>query len=426
MSTPHASRRPASVGSGWLARVPAWGIDALAIGVVLVTSFFGAPMMPFGGGHEGSGGSGPLGPAAPGGPGSDAQPVIGIAVPVLIVIVACALVPLRRRWPAAVVWGGLVLYCLTVALREPALGVGIVVILAMYHLGATRSRRTTLLVGITATLIVVALSLLSSEFGVFDVRVFQIAAGVAVAAALGDSSRSQRESATAATERAERAEQTREAEAQQRVAEERLRIAQDLHDTVAHQISVISLNAGVASSALDAQPDKARTALRTIRRSAREVLTEIGELLTYLRADDELGTAPPQPSAGDVTALVDRVRELGLAVTLTGEAALPEITGAAGRVLYRVVQEGLTNAHKHGSAGSATVTIRIEGSDAVVRIVNPVSPAEKNVSEVHPSGLGLTGIRERVASIGGSVESAMSGGSFEVAARLPLKREESA
>lgn len=426
MSTPPAPDRPASAGSRWFARFPAWGIDLLAIAVVLVTSFFGAPMMPFGGGHDGVGGSGPLGPAAPGGPGNGAQPMIGIAVPVLIVLAACALVSLRRRWPAVAVWGGLLLYCLTVALREPSLGVGIVVIIAIYHLGATHTRRTTLLTGIAATLTVVALSLLSSEFGVFDVRVFQIAAGIAVAAALGDSSRSQREAAAAATERAERAERTREAEAQQRVAEERLRIAQDLHDTVAHQISVISLNAGVASSALDAQPDKARTALRTIRRSAREVLTEIGELLTYLRADDEHGAAPPQPGAGEVTALVDRVRELGLAVTLTGEAVLPEITGAAGRVLYRVIQEGLTNAHKHGSAGTATVAIRIENTEAVVRITNPVSPARKNVAESYPGGLGLTGIRERVAAIGGAVDCVTTADSFEIAARLPLKREDPA
>ena len=417
MSIDHAQRQPASGRATWFARFPVWALDAVAILVVLVTSSFGVPMM-LDGGNPGGPGFG-----RPGGPIPGAQPVAQVLAPILIVLAACALVPLRRRWPFAVVCASMVLTCLSVALRAPSMGVGIVVILAMYQFGATRTRRATLIVGASATLIVVALSLLSSEFGVFDVRVFQIAAGIAVAAALGDSSRSKREAALAATERADRAERTREVEAQRRVAEERLRIAQDLHDTVAHQISVISLNAGVASSAIDANPEKARTALGTIRRSAREVLSEISELLTYLRADDESGALPPQPAARDVIALIDRVREAGLRVTLTGEEALPEVGGAAGRVLYRVVQEGLTNAHKHGTGGTAAVGIEVHRGEVVVRISNPVSGAAPQHTEPQRSGLGLTGIRERVAAIGGSVR-ITEGGEYLVEARLPMKREE--
>ncbi len=434
MHTKRESPTAAAAGPRWLARFPTWGSDVLAIAVVLVTSFFGVPMMPgggrwFGGGGGADGGGrtsdGRIGPGDLAGPGGVDQPALTFLLPLIIVLVACALIPLRRRWPVTVMGTGLALYCLTILLREPAMGVGIVVVLAAYNLGATLSRRTTLIVGATATVIVVALSLTSSEFGVIDVRVFQIAAGIAVAAALGDSSRSKREAAAAATERAERAEQTREAEAQQRVAEERLRIAQDLHDTVAHQISVISLNAGVASNALDAKPEKARTALRTIRRSSREVLSEISELLNYLRTEDETGAAPPQPTAEDIMTLTDRVRDAGLTVTLTGAEVLPQVTGATGRVLYRVVQEGLTNAHKHGSQGTAAVSIAIDGGDAVVTITNPVSVDGRNQPDPLRGGLGLTGIRERVASIGGSVD-ITTNGTFSLAARLPLKREDNA
>lgn len=398
MATSETSQRDVSHAPARRSRIPGWAGDALAIAVVIAVSVVPAP-----------------GPHPP-------HPGLQ-AFSATVIVLAVLTVPLRRRWPVPALAASVLLYAATAAVGPQSMGVGIVAILCAYSVGARTTRVTTLIAGGIATALVALLSVTTSTFGVVDPRLFQIAAGIAVAAALGDSSRSHREFVRAATERAERAEQTREAEAQRRVAEERLRIAQDLHDTVAHQISVISLNAGVATGALGDNPDKVRAALRTIRTSAREVLTEIGDLLRYLRTDAEpIGSAPPQPGLSDIDALIARVTDSGLDVVLHREGALDDIPGATDRVLYRIVQEGLTNAHKHGSGGTSSVDIVAAADTVTVRISNPVSPDSPNQPEPPQGGLGLAGIRERVASVRGTVRTESGGDSFTLVADLPLRR----
>lgn len=377
------------------ARVPAWAGDVLAAVVVIVTALVPGPRPPM------------------------PHMVLSLLVP-MATVVAVLLIPLRRRWPVQVLVASLLLYYATALVGNPSTGIGIVAIVAAHSTGARTTRVLTLIAGAAATASVALLSITVSTFGVVDPRVFQVAAALAVAAALGDSSRSHREFVSAATERAERAEQTREAEAQRRVAEERLRIAQDLHDTVAHRISVISLNAGAASSALDKNPERVRASLGNIRASARGALTDIGDLLRYLRTDDA-ATEPPQPGLDDLDALVDRVREGGLEVEMTREGDLDRIVGAPELVVYRIVQEGLTNAHKHGSGRRCEVHISVEGETATVTVSNPISYVERNQSDPSVGGLGLTGIRERVASVRGTVTTDSEGGRFTLRARLPLR-----
>lgn len=393
-------------------RIPPWVGDALSALVVIVTTLVPGPGMGMGAPHPG----GPRGPLIEG-------------LPLALLLAALLLIPLRRRWPILTLAAALGLFGAMIALHAPATGVGIVAILAAYGVGGSTTRRTTLAVGGAATALVVVLSVTVADFGVIDPSIFQIAAGIAVAAALGDSSRSHREFVAAATERAKRAEQTREAEVHRRVAEERLRIAQDLHDTVAHQISVISLNAGVASSSLETSPDKARASLGTIRTSARLVLTEIGTLLQYLRADaPTAGTgeteshshAAPQPGLGELDDLYASVAAAGLRVRVTTAGALDSIATTTGTVAYRIVQEGLTNALKHGAGGEADLSIAAAGGTLSITITNPVSDRTPNQRDPHRGGLGLTGIRERVAAAGGSVEVTSLHDSFTLAARLPL------
>jgi len=236
--------------------------------------------------------------------------------------------------------------------------------------------------------------------------------------------RSRREYTQAAMERAERAEQTREAEARRRVAEERLRIARDLHDTVAHRISVISLNAGVASGSLETRPEKAKESLATIRSAARDVLGDIGVLLRDLRADDTSDAAGigsgsggssvqmVQPGIDDIDALIATVTESGLRIfhDFTGDKSLVDET--TGRVAYRVAQEGLTNAHKHGSSGTAHLDISIKNGNTgtvTVQITNPVSSSNRNQPDAPSGKLGLTGLRERVSAVGGKITADESG-----------------
>lgn len=340
-----------------------------------------------------------------------------------LVLAPALILPLRRRWPIPVLAACVALYA--VAGFSEALWPGIVLAIAIAMFGAANRlpRRAALITALTTIAAIIVINLLASLSSLLDLRAFAVAVTVAFAAAAGDGARSWREYIAAITERAERAEQTRESEARRQVSEERLRIARDLHDAVAHQIAVISLNAGVASSAIESRPEAAQEAVRTIRTAARTVLGEIGSLLDVLRTDDDDSVVTPQPGLERLDELVGQFQEAGLAVTVRAEGDPAAVSGAAGLVAYRVIQESLTNALKHGAESRAHVLLQVD--DDVVRIVvtNPVEPpAEASITHVAGSGLGLIGLRERVAAVRGVVETGPNPGGWRVAATLPFTR----
>ncbi|MFT4212941.1 MAG: histidine kinase [Microbacterium sp.] len=244
--------------------------------------------------------------------------------------------------------------------------------------------------------------------------IVQVAVTLGFAAALGDAVRTRRAYIAEITERALRAEATREAEASRRVAEDRLRIARDLHDAVAHQISVISLNAGVASSALDAHPEVTREALGTIRAASRTVLGEIGDMLATLRAPEDAAVLTPTVGLSGLDGLLETFAASGLAVTVRRDDADAALTAAADVVAYRVIQEALTNAHKHG--GEPRAHLRLSVADGWLRIT-VTNPAGAPASS---PGHGLTGIRERVTAVRGAVEAGVDGTVFRLRVSLPL------
>ncbi len=207
---------------------------------------------------------------------------IGFAATVAPAII----LPLRRRWPLPILAVCVALFA--VAAVTGALGPGseFATAVAVFGVAVRTDRRTTVITAVVTAALVVGIALLTAIGREFDPRTIQYAVTIGFAAAVGEATRSRRAYVAAITERAERAEATRESEARRRVAEDRLNIARDLHDAVAHQIAVISLNAGVASSALESRPETAREALATIRSAAREVLGEIGDLLAMLRAEE--------------------------------------------------------------------------------------------------------------------------------------------
>jgi signal transduction histidine kinase len=340
-----------------------------------------------------------------------------------LVLAPALILPLRRRWPIPVLAACVVLYA--VAGFSESLWPGMVLAIAIAMFGAANRlpRRAALITALVTIGAIVVINVLASLSSLLDLRAFAVAVTVAFAAAAGDGARSWREYIEAITERAERAEQTRESEARRQVSEERLRIARDLHDAVAHQIAVISLNAGVASSAIESRPEAAQEAVRTIRTAARTVLGEIGSLLDVLRTDHDDSTVTPQPGLDRLDELVRQFQDAGLAVTVRAEGDPAAVTGAAGLVAYRVIQESLTNALKHGAESRAHVLLQVD--DEVVRIVvtNPVaSPAEASVEAAARSGLGLVGLRERVAAVRGIVETGPNPGGWRVAATLPLTK----
>jgi signal transduction histidine kinase len=382
-------------------RVPAWVSDVITAAFIIGSAFVPFPQTEF---HP-----------------SDALTFALVLVPALIL-------PLRRRWPVAVLGACVALYAIAAFTDSLWPGVVLAVAVAMFGYAARYPRRATTITTFVTVGVIVLISVLASLSSLADLRAFAVVVTIAFAAAAGDALRSGREYITAITERAERAEATRESEARRQVSEERLRIARDLHDAVAHQIAVISLNAGVASSAIPSRPDDAQDAVRTIRIAARTVLGEIGTLLEVLRHDDDRGARDAAPQAGleRLDDLVAQFEDAGLRVTVRTEGDLGQVGGSTGVVAYRVVQEGLTNAHKHGAESRAHVLLRVGDADLDIVVTNPSRPAhDSSPDTAGPAGpgLGLIGLRERVAAARGTVETGATPGGWRVAATLPLTTE---
>ncbi|MGN6301917.1 MAG: sensor histidine kinase [Angustibacter sp.] len=202
------------------------------------------------------------------------------------------------------------------------------------------------------------------------------------------------------------------------VAEERARIARELHDVVAHGVSVIAVQADAAQAVLDVDPERAREPLTVIRTSAREVLDEMRQLLALLRPDDVDETVHPQPGLADVEELVGSVRAAGLPVRLevTGEVcALPV---GADLSAYRIVQEALTNVLKH--AGRASTAVLVQHADDAVTVEVRNAPGRSPHPPAAPGGHGLVGVRERVSLVGGRLAMGPTAdGGFVVRASLP-------
>jgi signal transduction histidine kinase len=228
----------------------------------------------------------------------------------------------------------------------------------------------------------------------------------------------------ASVERARRLELEREERARSAVAEERLRIARDLHDVVAHSMSVIAVQAGVAHHVIDERPELARQALATIETTTRQALVEMRRLLGVLRQGDESSASlTPVPGLSDVPALLGQFGEAGLAVRLRLDGEPDGVPPGVDLSAYRIVQEGLTNALRHGGP-QVDLTIAYPAGGVVVEICNDDpggTPRKWHTGELEPKGHGLTGMRERVAVFGGEFEAAPKpGGGFRLRATLPF------
>ena len=211
----------------------------------------------------------------------------------------------------------------------------------------------------------------------------------------------------------------REREAQQAVADERRRIAREMHDVVAHSISIMVVQAGGARRILATDPDRAEQAAVRIRQAGSGALAEMDILLGVL---ETVPDGAPQPGLDELDELVERTREAGLPVTLESRGARRPLPADAEPALYRVVQEALTNAIKH--AGGATTRVALVwGEDALeLRVVDLGDGGPS--PELTGAGHGLIGMRERMRVHGGELEAGpRRGGGFEVVARLPLERE---
>ncbi|AEV82813.1 histidine kinase [Actinoplanes sp. SE50] len=219
---------------------------------------------------------------------------------------------------------------------------------------------------------------------------------------------------------AEQTELNEQERAKRAVLEERTRIAREMHDVVAHHMSMIAVQAETAPYRLPALPDEARDELASIAGAAREALADMRRLLGVLRAEHQEADRAPQPGYAEIAALVITARRAGLPVT--GE--LGEVAGvgeAAGLAAYRIAQEALANAARHAPGGPVRLTARAAGDDLELSVTNELTtPPEPG----HRPGHGLIGMRERVALLGGELSAGPDGaGAYRVLARIPRQPE---
>ena len=241
-----------------------------------------------------------------------------------------------------------------------------------------------------------------------------------VAWVAGYALRERAEKAEAAEERAARAEREREAAARVAVAEERARIARELHDIVAHAVSVMVLQVGAVRHKLPASLSEDSEALRAVERAGRTALTEMRRLLAAMRPEGDEAEFGPQPGLDALDSLVEEVSRAGLPVRLHVDGEPFELPRAIDLSAYRIVQEGLTNALKHSRASNADVTVRYLGDELQLEVRDDGT----GTSTSDGLGHGLVGVRERVKIYGGEMSAGKaSEGGFVLSTRLPISSE---
>ena len=346
------------------------------------------------------------------------------AVTMLTLLALCAGLAVRRRWPVSLAAGALVCILLFERFGEVSdwMLPSLALLVYMYTVGAHVSGRRGQLaaVGLVAlTFAVAALDPRGSKQHVDALLVtgtlFSVIP-IAVGRALGN-----RRALTVELHRkAAQLEREREDRARQAAAAERIRIARELHDVVAHSVSVMVIQTQAARRVAPIDREGAREALGVVEAAGREALAEMRRMVGVLRRGDTTLSASAEPGLGDVPALVDRARAAGLPVELHIEGEPHQLPPGLDVAAYRVVQEALTNVVKHAGAARARVTVAYSPDQLRLEITD--SGRGSGGTAINGGGHGLVGMRERVGLYGGELTAGRQGGGFAVRARIPLER----
>jgi signal transduction histidine kinase len=333
-------------------------------------------------------------------------------------------VALRRVAPWPAVGAAVATLAVPVLLRQAPATQGLTFIVLTYTMAAHQRLRPAALAALLLWVPVVLANLAAPLKGVLDMGpaylVLNNLLTASVAYAVGRAVQARRQSTRMLRERARIAEATQRSLAEQAVADERRRIARELHDVVAHQVSVMGVLATGARRVLRRDPDAADEAMATVEETGRATLRELRRLLDVLRTDAEpAAELAPQPGLTGIEALVEQVREAGLPVTLRVDGTPGPLEEGVALTVYRIVQEALTNALKH--AGRATALVRLTVADGFLAV--EVTDTGRGPAPVTDRiGHGLVGMRERVALYGGILRTGpRPGGGFRVYARIPLE-----
>lgn len=337
----------------------------------------------------------------------------------VLVCIAAAGIALRRTFP----WAALVLTaaacCVYIGLGYPYGPILFLLFASLYRIATLYSLRST----VTADLVVLVAFAVSATIsghggeGGQSFYNFGWLAWLLVPALLGIFVRTRRDAARYNKEEAAR---RKEDEDQRKIYEERLRIAQEVHDVVGHSLSVITMQAGVALHVVDRRPEQARVALEAIRTTSKHALDDLRRAIGVFRETDEASaTRRPAPGLSQIQELADRVVHSGVpvAVEVTGEPI--DLPAAVDLAAYRIVQESLTNVLRH--AGSASATVHITYADSAVEL-DITDDGTGGASTGGGGGFGVSGMRERARAIGGTLDAGpRPQGGFGVHARLPVR-----
>lgn len=343
----------------------------------------------------------------------------GHPLPALVVtrlVGAGALAILALRWRGSHPWGVTLATGWVLALTPSALGAALV---AQENLARRHpSRGVVVLTGV-----LLCLAKLVDLFGVepsrsaWQVELILAAGGVLVATLVGLLRRSRAEAA----ESARAAEAARADAVAARVNEARLaereRIAREMHDVVAHRISLVAMHAGALAYRTNLDPDEARATARLIQGNAQASLEELRAMLTTLRHADA-PPEPPQPTLAELPVLLADAEDAGQRITLTTSGEVATVPVRVSRQALRIVQESLTNARKHAPGTPVTLAVTVGEGAVLLQCANPLPQAVAR--DRQGAGLGLVGVSERVAAVGGTVTYGVHGGEYVVAATLPL------
>ncbi len=352
-----------------------------------------------------------------------------------LMVLAAAVLVLRRRSPMAVLAVTVVLSLVEFVTGDPRAPVAMAVVVALYTVASTTDRPVTWRIALLTMVVLTGVAMLVGPLPWYAQENLGLFAWTGMAAAAGDAVRSRRAFVDAIRERADRAERTREEEARRRVAEERLRIARDLHDVVAHHIALVNVQAGVAAHVMDKRPDQAKEALAHVREASRSALDELRATLGLLRqSGDPEAPTEPAPGLDRLDELAGTFRNAGLTVEVARTDHGTGLPAAVDLAAYRVIQEALTNVRKHaGPAAKAEVSVVRVGPNVEITVLDdgtgtPAGRADDGARAEGGNGAGdgggghgLLGMRERVTALGGACTAGPRyGGGFRVHAILPV------
>jgi signal transduction histidine kinase len=304
---------------------------------------------------------------------------------------------------------------------DPRAPVAMSAVIALYTVASTTDRPTTWRVGLLTMTVLTGSAMAAGSLPWYAQENIAVFAWTGIGATAGDAVRSRRAFVQAIRERAEKAERTREEEARRRVAEERLRIARDLHDVVAHHIALVNVQAGVAAHVMDKRPDQAKEALAHVREASRSALNELRATVGLLRqSGDPEAPTEPAPGLDRLDELTGTFRSAGLHIEVARADQATSLPAAVDLAAYRIIQEALTNVQKHaGPRAKAEVSVVRVGPNIEITVLDDGS-GEHEIQD--GGGHGLLGMRERVTALRGTLTTGPRyGGGFRVHAILPVK-----